>query len=160
MIDYEHGSTTECAVSLILLPTPPRQGDEFLLPGRMVIMAATYDPLTPAGEVRLLISDISEPFIFQDNEIQAFLSMRKNSPLRAASSALMAIASNEALLYKYIRTDDLTVDGVKGATEIRLQARQLESQADSEEEFFLLTFPGCNQYSRGLEYEEHWHGGW
>lgn len=121
---------------------------------------ATYDPLTPAGEVRLLISDISEPFIFEDNEIQAFLALRKNSPMKAAASALMAIAANEALLYKYLRTDDLTVDGVKGATEIRLQARQLESQADSEDEFFLITYPTCKSYSRGLEYEEHFHGGW
>lgn len=123
-------------------------------------MAATYDPTLPSGEVRLLISDITDPFIFQDNEIQAFLSMRQDNVLRAAASALMAIASNEALLYKYVRTDDLTLDGVKGATEIRLQARQLEGQADSEEEFFMIEYPVCTRYPRGLEYEEHYHGGW
>lgn len=126
-------------------------------------MAATYDPNTAAGEVRLLISDVSEPFIFEDNEIQAFLALRKNNPTRAAASALMAIAANEALLYKYLRTDDLTVDGVKGATEIRLQARQLENQADSDDaEFFGIVYPHCagDGYSRGLEYEYHFHGGW
>lgn len=118
-------------------------------------MAATYDPNTAAGEVRLLISDTTDPFIFEDNEIQAFLAMRKNNPMRAAASALMAIANNEALLYKYVRTDDLTIDGVKGATELRLQARQLENQADAEEaEFFTITYPDCGDgYSRGLEYE-------
>jgi hypothetical protein len=121
---------------------------------------ATYDPTLPSGEVRLLISDIRTPFIFEDNEIDAFLSMRQNNVLRAAASALMAIASNEALLYKYVRTDDLTVDGVKGATEIRLQARQLESQADNEDEFFTVTYPDAPFYWRGLEYEEHSHGGW
>lgn len=120
-----------------------------------------YDPNTATGEVRLLISDVTEPTIFSDDEIQAFLAMRKNNPMRAAASALMAIANNEALLYKYVRTDDLTLDGVKGATELRLQARQLENQANDEEaEFFTLTFPDCGGYSRGLEYEEHFHGGW
>lgn len=116
---------------------------------------ATYDPNTPAGEVRLLISDTTDPFIFEDNEIQAFLALRKNNPIRAAASALLAIANNEALLYKYVRTDDLTIDGVKGATELRLQARQLENQADAEEaEFFLVTYPDCgDRYSRNLEYE-------
>jgi hypothetical protein len=120
-----------------------------------------YDPTTPVGEVRLLISDTTEPTIFDDAEIQAFLALRKNNATRAAASALMAIANNEALLYKYVRTDDLTIDGVKGATELRLQARQLENQADSDDaEFFTLTFPDCGRYDRGLEYEEHFHGGW
>src|SRR5690606_6757802 len=98
----------------------------------------------------------TEPFIFQDPEIQAFLALRKNNPTRAAASALMSIAANEALLYKYLRTDDLTVDGVKGATEIRLQARQLENQADSDDaEFFFVSYPDCgDDYSRGLEYEQ------
>lgn len=118
-------------------------------------MAATYDPNTAQGEVRLLISDTTEPFVFEDTEIQAFLAQRKNNPTRAAASALMAIAANEALLYKYLRTDDLTIDGVKGATEIRLQARQLENQADSDDaEFFDIGYPDCGDgYSRGLEYE-------
>lgn len=121
-----------------------------------------YNPGSPIGEVRLLISDVSEPPIFSDAEIQAFLALRKNNATRAAASALMAIAANEALLYKYLRTDDLTVDGVKGATEIRLQARQLENQADSDEaEFFAIGYPVCGDgYWRGMEYEEHYHGGW
>lgn len=135
-----------------------RQGDEFLLPGIIVIMA-TYDPTTPAGEVRLRISDVTEPFIFEDNEIAAFLSMSKDSVLRASAAALMAIAGNEALLYKYVRTDDLTVDGAKVATELRLQARQLEAQASDEDEFFMVAYPTCTRYPRGLEYEEYgiWH---
>jgi hypothetical protein len=119
-----------------------------------------YDPSTPAGEVRLRISDITEPYVFADNEISAFLSMSKDSVLRAAAAALMAIASNEALLYKYVRTDDLTIDGAKVATELRLQARQLEAQAADEDEHFMLTYPTCVRYPRGLEYEEHYHGGW
>lgn len=121
---------------------------------------AIYDPTTPAGEVRLRISDVTSPFIFEDNEIAAFLSMSKDSVLRAAAAALMAIAGNEALIYKYVRTDDLTIDGAKVATELRLQARQLETQAASEDEFFMLTYPTCSVYPRGLEYEEFYHGGW
>lgn len=122
---------------------------------------ATYNPLTLEGEVRLRISDIREPFIFTDEEIQAFLAMRGDNSTRAAASALLAIANNEALLYKYVRTDDLTIDGVKGATELRLQARQLENEADSDDaEFFILEYPECPSYSRGMEYEYHYHGGW
>ena len=119
-------------------------------------MALEYDPNTPIGEVRLLISDVTDPPIFSDAEIQAFLALRKNNPMRAAASALLAIANNETLLYKYVRTDDLTIDGVKGATELRLQARQLENQANDEEaEFFMVTYPDDydDKYSRHLEYE-------
>ena len=121
-----------------------------------------YDPTTAIGMVRLRISDVTDPPIFADNEIQAFLAMRNDNVTRAAASALMAIANNEALLYKYVRTDDLTVDGVKGATEIRLQARQLEAEADNDDaEFFFIEYPACGDtYSRGLEYEPHFHGGW
>lgn len=121
-----------------------------------------YDPTTSIGLVRLLISDVTEPAIFTDPEIQAFLANRKDNATRAAASALLAIANNEALLLKYVRTDDLTIDGVKGATELRLQARQLENQADSDDaEFFMIEYPDCGDgYSRGLEYEEHFHGGW
>lgn len=119
-------------------------------------MADIYPPEynTPIGEVRLLISDVTTPYIFSDAEIQAFLSVRKDNVTRAAATALMALANNEALLLKYVRTDDLTVDGVKGATELRLQARQLEQQADNEEaadnEFFTVVYP---QACRGLGYE-------
>lgn len=128
------------------------------MPGIIVTMAATYDPTTPAGEVRLRISDVTDPYIFEDNEIAAFLSMSKDSVLRASAAALMAIAGNEALLYKYVRTDDLTIDGAKVATELRLQARQLEAQAADEDEFFMVSYPTCSRYPRGLEYEEHSHG--
>ena len=139
------------------------KGMSFLLPGIIDPMATPldYDPNTPGGMVRLRISDVTEPVIFSDAEIQAFLAMSRDSVLRASAAALLAIAANETLLLKYLRTDDLTVDGVKGATELRLQARQLTSEADSEEEFFMISYPECGDtYPRGLEYEEHYHGGW
>lgn len=117
--------------------------------------------------VRLQIADWPEDeadLLFSDGQIQAFLSMRRDNVLRASASALMAIATNEALLYKYLRTDDLTVDGVKGATEIRLQARELERQADAEDaldgEFFEVSYPrfGC-QPPEYIEYSVP-HGSW
>lgn len=117
--------------------------------------------------VRLQIADWPEDeadLLFSDGQIQAFLSMRRDNVLRASASALMAIATNEALLYKYLRTDDLTVDGVKGATEIRLQARELERQADAEDaldnEFFEVSYPrfGCKQ-PEYIEYSVP-HGSW
>lgn len=117
------------------------------------------DPTSLIGQVRLQITDWPETeaeLIFSDPQIQAFLAMRSDNVARASASALLAIAANEALLYKYLRTDDLTVDGVKAATELRLNARELERQADSEDasdnEFFLVSFPSL---CRKGEYEEY-----
>lgn len=112
------------------------------------------DPNSLIGTVRLLITDWPETeseFIFADGQIQAFLALRQDNPMRAAATALMTLAANETLLYKYLRTDDLTVDGVKGGTELRLQARDLERQADAEDaldgDFFNVVYPRahCNR---------------
>ena len=109
------------------------------------------------GQVRFLISDVpadESGYVLSDAEIQAALALRKDNATRAAATCLMSIAANEVLLLKYVRTDDLTVDGVKGATELRLQARQLEQQADDEDaadnEFFTIVYP---QACRGIGYE-------
>ena len=114
------------------------------------------DYTSPVGQVRLLVGDVTDPFIFQDEQIEAFLAVSGDNIKRAAASALLVIAGNEALLYKYVRTDDLLVDGPKTAAELRQQADDLKEEAAAEEaedfEHFRLDYPAgdCR-----WEYMEH-----
>lgn len=85
--------------------------------------------------LRLLISD-TEPdsegnHIFSDDQLQLFIDSTKNIYF-AAASALRTIAANEILLTKYIRTDDLLVDGSIVSKELRLLALDYENRGISE----------------------------
>lgn len=94
-----------------------------------------YDPSTPSGYVRLLINDTSTTpadQMFTDAEITAVLAA-DSSPKRAAATLLMAMAANEAMLSKVIRTQDLQTDGAKLAAELRAQAQALREQATEDE---------------------------
>lgn len=94
-------------------------------------MAIEYD--TPIGQVRLLVPDTAEPFVFTDEEIQAYLSISKDNIKRAAANALDAIASSTVMLLKLVKTDDLTVDGPAVGKELRLRARALRDEADADD---------------------------
>jgi hypothetical protein len=115
------------------------------------------DYATGIGQVRLLIPDTEQlenpadltadaEYIFDDHQIQAFLSMSNNSIKRAAAEAKMVLAASETLISKVIRTDDLQTDGAKLGAELRAQARELRAQAveeetyDSYEEFEIVDF--------------------
>lgn len=94
-----------------------------------------YD--TPVGLVRLLIPDTATDdgtaggdYVFSDLAIEGFLSISGDNPKRAAAYALNAIASDQALLIKKIRTDDLQTDGPAVADSLRKQAQVLFTQAD------------------------------
>lgn len=93
-----------------------------------------YDPSTAAGQVRLLINDTGAAPVFTDGEIDAFLTLGGGTALgqvmRAAAQALDTLASNEALLSKVIRTQDLATDGAKVGAELRARAVTLREQAD------------------------------
>lgn len=107
------------------------------------IMAIDYT--TPVGQTRLLATDITEPYIFTDDAINAFLSLTNGNVKRAAALALLAIAADEALVIKKIRTDDLQVDGPAVAEQLRKQAADLNDQADNDDarelnDDFLLVF--------------------
>lgn len=110
------------------------------------------DYTTPAGQVRLLIGDRTEPYLFSDEELDGYLAISGGSVKRAAASALLTIAGNEAYLYKYVRTDDLLVDGPKVAAELRLQAQALKDEAavaeEEDYEHFQVAYP-----LEGCEYE-------
>lgn len=114
------------------------------------------DYTSTVGQVRLLVGDVTDPFIFQDEQIEGFLTLAGGNIKRASASALLVIAGNEALLYKYVRTDDLLVDGPKVAAELRQQADDLkeEAAADAEVDYehFRVDFTGdCCDW----EYKEY-----
>ncbi len=95
---------------------------------------ATYDPTTPAGQVRLLISDTdtSNP-VFEDNEIDQFLALESQNVRRGAAMALDTIASNEVQVLKVIKLLDLTTNGAAVSKELRASSSELRRQADEAE---------------------------
>jgi hypothetical protein len=101
-------------------------------------MPSTYNVETDPGKVRLLISDIGgadgKSFIFEDNEIEAFIGF--NPDLRiAAATALRTMAANEAMVSKCIEFLELKTDGSKVAGALEKLADKLEEQADGDYDF-------------------------
>lgn len=97
-----------------------------------------YDISNEQGKVRLLISDVGgadgKSFIFEDNEIQAFIDMGGGIKY-AASSALRTIAGNEAQVSKRIKYLELSTDGPAVAKALNELADKLEAEAgDADEE--------------------------
>lgn len=91
------------------------------------------DYANPAGQVRLLLADVAADETLSDEQIQGFLTLRKQSVYRAAAAALRAIAISEALRSKVIRAQDVQVDGAKLATELRALAKTYDDQAAADE---------------------------
>ena len=91
---------------------------------------AEYDVTNDQGKVRLLISDVGgkdgESFIFEDNEIEAFLSERGGVIKLAAADALRAISGNESQVLKRITFLELKTDGPAVAKELRELAGTIE----------------------------------
>jgi hypothetical protein len=88
------------------------------------------DYSTDNGRVRLLIPDTdADNQLLIDPQIEALLSMEGSVKL-AAAAALEIIASNEALVGKVIKTQDLSTDGPKVAAELRSRAKDLRQQVD------------------------------
>jgi hypothetical protein len=81
------------------------------------------------GRVRLLIPDRSlDLFVFQDEEIEAFLEIEGGVKL-AAALALETIASDIAMVDKVIRIMDLSTDGAKTSDALLARANLLREQA-------------------------------
>ena len=91
------------------------------------------DYTTPVGQVRLLATDLTEPFIFTDEAITAFLSLTNGNVKRAAALALTAIASDEVLVGKVVRVDDLQVSSHLVAEKLLKAAEELNAQADADD---------------------------
>ena len=81
------------------------------------------------GRVRLLIPDRSlDLFVFQDDEIEAFLEIEGGVKL-ATALALETIASDIAMVDKVIRIMDLSTDGAKTSDALLARAKLLREQA-------------------------------
>jgi hypothetical protein len=97
-------------------------------------MAFTYVATTSRGQVRLLIPDRTDTgHLFEDAEIDAFLSMEANVVKLAAAAALETIASDNAMVLKVIRLLDLTTDGAKTSDALLKRAGLLREQAAAED---------------------------
>lgn len=96
----------------------------------------TVPPATEAqDDVRLLIADTSTANrMFSTRQIAQFLRLNVDNTRRAAAQALDVMASNEAMVSKVIRTQDLSTDGAKVAEALRKQAAELRRQADAGED--------------------------
>jgi len=97
-------------------------------------MAFTYVATTARGQVRLLIPDRTDSgHLFEDAEIDAFLSMEASVVKLAAAAALETIASDNAMVLKVIRLLDLTTDGAKTSDALLKRAGLLREQAAAED---------------------------
>ena len=107
------------------------KGNFYVKPNPAFGLPPTMDPTTMIGQVRLLATDVDEDnLIFRDAEITAFLTLEGDSVRLAAAQALDTIASNEALVSKKIRTQDLATDGPAVAAELRARAAALRKQVE------------------------------
>lgn len=99
------------------------------------IMSFTYDLDTNIGLIRLIINDkYSADPIFADEELTAFFVIESSVVKRGAAAALEAIARDEVLVQKVVKTLQLSTDGAKVSAELRAHAALLRAQAASEAE--------------------------
>ena len=97
-------------------------------------MTFTYDLSTDRGKVRLLVPDrVSTDYLFNDDEVDAFLSVEDSSIKRAAALCLETIASDIAMIDKVIKLLDLQTDGAKTSDALLARAKTLRDQADNED---------------------------
>lgn len=100
------------------------------------------DFATDVGMVRLLLNDVDEgSLVFQDLEIQAFLTLEGGSVKKAAAQAIDTNATNEALASKVIKDHQLATDGAKVADAMRKHATSLREQALADEDVFFEIIP-------------------
>lgn len=95
-------------------------------------MTVSYpiDLSSNVGRVRLLIPDRSlDVFVFQDEEIEAFLEIEGGVKL-ATALALETIASDIAMVDKVIKIMDLQTDGAKTSDALLARAKLLREQAE------------------------------
>lgn len=117
-------------------------------------MAAITDYSTDVNKVRLLISDIDiANQIFNDQAIQAFISMALDGNIkRAAASALLVMATNEVMVQKRIKLLDLSTDGPAEAKALQDLAKQYREEADMEE--IDGAFDWAEQVNTPAQYDE------
>lgn len=91
------------------------------------------DYTTARGQVRAMIPDITEgDFVLSDGQIDAMLAVNSDNVKMALAAAWRAIATETSLLLKYVRTDDLLVDGPKMADTLLKNADKMEAAGTAE----------------------------
>lgn len=117
------------------------------------------DYTSEIGVVRILIPDTAQDdldeYLFSDAQIEALLSLHSSNVLRTAAQAKDILATDNVLLLKVLRTDDLSVNGAQVAAELRLQAKQLRDQANDEDalgsnDSFQIVYPQGEAYPEGV----------
>lgn len=97
-------------------------------------MAFTFDVATNRGKVRLLAADkATSGHLFEDDEIDAFLSLESSNLRRAAALALETAAADQALVLKAMTLMDISTNGPAVANALMARARALREQADGAE---------------------------
>lgn len=81
------------------------------------------DPLYPTNQA---------DYLFSDDRLNSFLTLNKGNIRFAAADVIDAIADNESLVSKKIRTEDLQTDGPAVTNALRLHATSLRAQAKQE----------------------------
>lgn len=111
-------------------------------------MTSVYPPdfATPLGQLRALISQTkqyvdpktptaSADYLIPDAQLQSYIAINKNGLYGAAADALLAIAVNESLVSKKIRTEGgLQTDGPAVAGELRRLADEYRKRQKDEDE--------------------------
>lgn len=102
------------------------------------------DMTTELGLVRALISDTTQ-FVWNKGEeptyrtsdvvLEGFIALAgEGRSYGAAALALRAMAANEILIGKYIKTEDLMTDGAKVGDALRLLARDYENKQKQDDD--------------------------
>jgi hypothetical protein len=93
-------------------------------------MAFTYTLTTSIGQMRLLLPDRVTPgHIFEDDELQAFLTLEGD--IRTATAlALETIASDQVLVLKVMSLLDVSTSGDRVSAALIARAKLLREQAE------------------------------
>lgn len=103
------------------------------------------DPVTPVGQLRLLISDSqlrTDPlnpnapgeYYYSDGFLTGFLTINGDNLWYAAADALSAMAANESLVSKKIRKENLQTDGPAVTNALRLLASDYRARGNKTQE--------------------------
>jgi hypothetical protein len=101
--------------------------------------ANPLDPATPVGQLRLLISDsqlrtdpgdpsLPAEYYFSDVFLEGFLALNGGVLKLAAADAILALATNESMVSKKIRKENLQTDGPAVTNALRLLAQDYRAQ--------------------------------
>lgn len=111
-----------------------KEGTFEVRPAPATAAPATVDPSTSVGMVRLLIPDRDlDNLLFSDSDLAGFLALESAVVKRAAAAAIEAVASNEVMVSKVIRSQDLATDGAKVSDALMKRAAELRRQADQDD---------------------------